>query len=163
MSYLEPALPLLLVLGLVGLIGAWRGSVAGRRPLLLTVSIAGVVLLSTNLFAWFLSLPLEIWYDDKDPAPRGTAEAVVILAGAVNPPLPNQPYSYAGADTYRGLQRGVWLYKHWQPLPILVCGGSVDDVNECLKQVFQLEDQQPVGQHDSGLRSKRLGKLLVLR
>ena len=54
----------------------------------------------------------------------------MILAGAVNPRLPNQPYSYVGADTYRGLQRGVWLYKHWQPLPILVCGGSVNEVDD---------------------------------
>src|SRR5262245_53206325 len=145
MSYIEPALPLLLLLGFIVLIDEWRQPRRGIRPYLFTVSIGGIFLLSTNLFAWLFALPLEIWYDDRDPAPSSSAEAIVILSGAVNPPLPNQPYPYVGADTYRSLQRGVWLYTQWQPLPILVCGGKGNDDEpyaKTMKHVLESEGVQ---------------------
>ena len=125
MSYLEPALPLLLLLGMIGLAQAWRWSKKGRRPWLLTISIIGVLLLSLNVVAWIVALPLEMWYEEI-PVPRGTAQAIVILAGSVNSPTPNRPYPLVAQDTYERLQRGVWLFRHWKYLPILVCGGSFD-------------------------------------
>jgi len=64
-----------------------------------------------------------MWYENV-PIPYESAEAIVILAGAVHSPTPTQPYTFAGQDTYRRLRHGVWLFKHWKSVPILVCGGS---------------------------------------
>ena len=126
MSYLEPTLPLLLALGVVGLVSAWRRSTKGHRPWLLTISIGGILLLSMNVAAWFFSLPLEMWYD-ADPFPPKSAEAIVILSGSVHPPSLNRPYTFAAQDTYERLQHGLWLFKHWNSLPILVCGGMLNE------------------------------------
>jgi uncharacterized SAM-binding protein YcdF (DUF218 family) len=124
MSYLEPALPLCLAIGLIGLIHAWRRSTKGQRPWLLTISITGILLLSMNVIAWVVSLPLEMWYQQESATPKESAGAIVILSGTVDPPRPNRPYAFVSHDTYRRLQHGVWLYKRWEPLPILVCGGT---------------------------------------
>src|SRR5262245_15173140 len=141
MSYLEPALPLLLLIGVAGLVGAWRHSAKGRRPWLLTVSLIGIFLLSINVVACLVALPLEIWYEN-DPLPRESAEAIVILSGSANSPTPSRPYAFAGQDTYRRLQHGIWLFKHWKPLPILVCGGAPDEhepYSETMKRVLESE------------------------
>jgi uncharacterized SAM-binding protein YcdF (DUF218 family) len=127
-SYLEPALPLLLLLGLISVAQAWQVSAKGKRPILHSIAIGGILLLSTNVFAWILALPLEVWYDSNSAAPLQEPEAIVVLAGAVHLPSPNEPYSYAASDTYRRLQHGLWLFKHWgSSLPILVCGGNMGD------------------------------------
>lgn len=128
MSYLEPALPLLLLLALVGLARAWRASTSENRPWLMTISILGIVLLSLNPVAWLLSRPLEMWYDEK-PIPETTVEAIVVLAGAVDSPKPNRPYPLAANDTYIRLQHAAWLFKHWISRPILVCGGGRDNAS----------------------------------
>ena len=54
------------------------------------------------------------------------AEAIVILSGTVHRPTPNQPYTLAAQDTYERLEHGVWLFKHWKPMPILVSGGVLE-------------------------------------
>jgi uncharacterized SAM-binding protein YcdF (DUF218 family) len=89
---------------------------------LLTTGIIGLLLLSMNSVAWVISRPLEMGYV-HDPALSGSAEAIVIPSGTVHEPTPNRPYTLAAEDTYERLEHGVWLYKHWKPLPILVCGG----------------------------------------
>jgi uncharacterized SAM-binding protein YcdF (DUF218 family) len=81
--------------------------------------------LLTECVAWLMSRPLEVWYDET-PIPVGTADAIVVLAGSVNPPLPHTPYALVGRDSYVRLQRAVWLFKNWKPLPILFSGGGVD-------------------------------------
>lgn len=123
MSYLEPALPLLLLIGFAGLVRLWRNAPKGRRPWLPAISLFGILLLSLNAAAWLFSRPLEIWYSE-DPVLEGSAEAIVVLAGAVSVPLPNRPYPLAGQDTYARLQRAVWLFRNWRPVPILACGGG---------------------------------------
>ncbi len=75
--------------------------------------------------AWLLALPLESRYS-HDALPGQDAEAIVILSGTVHHPTKNRPYSLPAPDTYERLQHGVWLFKHWKPLPILVSGGPVD-------------------------------------
>src|SRR5215207_881773 len=125
MTYIEPALPLLVLLGALGVIRAWRSSGTVRRPWLETISIAGICLLTTNVGAWALSRPLEIWYTKAIPAAR--ADAIVVLAGAVNPPTPDRPYPVAGQDTYRRVQHAAWLFRHWNALPILASGGGRQD------------------------------------
>jgi uncharacterized SAM-binding protein YcdF (DUF218 family) len=124
---LEPALPVLLLLSLAGLARQWRRSKPGHRPWLLTIGVTGTLLLSMNAVAWLLSRPLEIWYEDV-PLRLDSAEAIVILAGTVHRPTRNRPYTFAAQDTYQRLQHGVWLFKHWKSLPILVCGGSLKEM-----------------------------------
>jgi len=126
-SYLEPALPILLLLSLAGLAREWRRSKPGRRPWLLAIGVTGTLLLSMNAVAWMLSRPLEGWYENG-PVPPESADAIVILAGTVHAPSVNRPYVFVVQDTYQRLQHGVWLFKHWKPLPILVCGGPLNDV-----------------------------------
>jgi uncharacterized SAM-binding protein YcdF (DUF218 family) len=122
MWYLEPALPVLLLLGLIGLIRAWRRSSAGQRPWLLTVSIVGLTLLSLTPAAWLFSRPLEIWYD-QIPAPSASADAIVVLAGGLNRPTPDRPYVSAGTDTSVRVQHAAWLFKRWGgSRPVLACG-----------------------------------------
>jgi uncharacterized SAM-binding protein YcdF (DUF218 family) len=123
-SYFEPALSLLLLLGVYDVVRRWRCS-EDRRPWLQATSTFGILLLSLNAFAWLLSRPLEIWYSE-DPIPSESADAIVVLSGYVNVPLPNAPYSFAGPDTYRRLQRAAWLFKHWRAVPVLACGGGAE-------------------------------------
>jgi uncharacterized SAM-binding protein YcdF (DUF218 family) len=142
-SYLEPGLPFLLLFGLVGIVRAWRNSQKGDRPILLTIALVGIMLLSSNVFARVLSLPLEAWYDNKEPMPLESAEAIVILAGTVNSPLPTRPYSYPSPDTYRRLQHGLWIFRHWKStVPILVCGGgseSYEPYSQTMRRVLETE------------------------
>src|SRR5215471_10523319 len=90
-SYMEPALPVFLLLALGGLIRAWRASTRKQRPWLLTFSFVGILVLSSNFTAWLFSLPLQIWYEPV-PMPRETADAIVVLAGALDPPAYDRPY-----------------------------------------------------------------------
>jgi uncharacterized SAM-binding protein YcdF (DUF218 family) len=76
-----------------------------------------------NSVAWVVSRPLEIWYSHR-PLPQEPAEAIVILAGTVRDPTPNRPYSVPSRETYERLEHGVWLFRHWKTIPILVCGGG---------------------------------------
>lgn len=122
MTYIEPALPLLLLIGLIGLIRTWR-TAGGHRPWLETFALAGIAVLSTNAGAWVLSRPLEGGYR-REAVPTGTADAIVVMAGAVNAPQPVRPYHLAGQDTYRRVRHAAWLFHHWKALPVLVSGGG---------------------------------------
>lgn len=122
MSYLEPALPLLLLLGLIGLVNTWRRSAKGGKPWLLTVSTVGITLLSLTPTAWVFSRPLEAFYDPTPP-PSTAADAIVVLAGALTPPAPDRPYMLVGMDTHVRLQHTAWLFNHWGgSRPVLACG-----------------------------------------
>src|SRR5262245_63138680 len=94
-----------------------------------------------NAVAWLVSRPLEIWYEET-PFPRGSAEAIVILAGSVHSQTPQRPYAIAGQDTYQRLQHGVWLFKNWKSIPILVSGGTLDEnepISTTMKRVLESE------------------------
>jgi uncharacterized SAM-binding protein YcdF (DUF218 family) len=122
-SYFEPALPFLLLLGLWNIARTRHKGLLTKSSLPEMISTIGILLLSLNAAAWLLSRPLEIWYSE-DPEPHGTADAIVVLGGYVSPPLPNRPYSLAGQDTYSRLQHAIWLFKNWRPLPILASAGG---------------------------------------
>src|SRR5207237_6192386 len=112
---------------------------------LLTISIAGIVLLSLNAVASVLSLPLEVWYD-QNPIPSGDADAIVVLAGAVASPLPPQnPYPVVGHDTYVRIQHAAWLFKHWASKPVLACGGGLDSesYSKTMQHLLEAEGVPP--------------------
>jgi uncharacterized SAM-binding protein YcdF (DUF218 family) len=122
-TYLEPALPLLLLLGCVDVVRAWYRTDRRRRPWLETIVIGGIAFLSMNAGAWLLSRPLEMWYG-RDAMPQENADAIVVLAGTVSPPTRARPYALPAEDTYRRVQHAVWLFRYWRPVPILVSGGG---------------------------------------
>jgi uncharacterized SAM-binding protein YcdF (DUF218 family) len=144
MTYIEPALPLLVLLGSIGVVRAWRGVDNPRRPWLETVSLVGICFLTTGAGAWILSRPLEIWYS-HDPIPAETADAIVVLAGAVEQPSAGQPYPLAGQDTYRRVQHAVWLFRRWKALPILASGGGPKDLAhaEVMRRILAAEGIPP--------------------
>jgi uncharacterized SAM-binding protein YcdF (DUF218 family) len=114
--------------------------------LLLTFSLVGMVLLSTHVFAWLFSLPLEMGYWTDSAIPSAPAEAIVVLSGSVAPPTPHQPYAFVSHDTYRRLQHGLWLHRTWKPLPILVCGGSFENAEpfaQAMRRVLEAEQVPP--------------------
>src|ERR1051326_2881731 len=113
MSYLEPGYPLLLCLAVVALVRSWRGAPMNNKPWLMAFSVLGLVLLSMNLVAWLVSRPLEMW-DDQAPIPDASAQAIVVLAGAVDPPRPSRPYAVAAQDTYLRVQPAAWVFKNWR-------------------------------------------------
>jgi uncharacterized SAM-binding protein YcdF (DUF218 family) len=144
MSYLELAFPLFLFLATWGVIRSWYRSSPRERPWLTTIGTVGLLLLSLNPFAWLFSRPLEIWYD-KSPIPSSGADAIVVLAGAVNPPTPARPYTLAGHDTYVRVQHAVWLFKHWGPRPVLACGGGQENQSDkqTIRRLLEAEGIPP--------------------
>jgi uncharacterized SAM-binding protein YcdF (DUF218 family) len=135
-TYLEPALPLLLLLGIVDVVRAWARSDARHRPWLETFVVGGLLFLSMNAGAWLLSRPLESGYS-YDPMPHDSADAMVVLAGAVSRPSSIRPYALPAADTYRRVRRAAWLFRYWKPLPILVSGNGLDA--EVMRHVLESE------------------------
>src|SRR5688500_969432 len=110
MTYLEPALPFLLLIGFAGLVRAWSLSTRGRRPWSLTVALLGILVLSSRWAAAGFADPLEHGYSDA-PDVAQSAEVIVVLSGSVDPPRPGRPYPFVAHDTYRRLQHAVWLFK----------------------------------------------------
>ncbi len=122
MTYLEPALPVLLLLGGLALIRAWRRGASGRDLLPVGFALLGVALMGSNWVAWALSRPLEGAYS-RSAFPAESADAIVVLGGSADAPTASQPYATVSLDTYRRLRHGVWLVRNWKAVPILVSGG----------------------------------------
>lgn len=143
MTYVEPALPLLLVIGLVGVARTWRRS-TGHRPWLELLALLGITCLSTNACAVVLARPLERGYS-KDLVPQQPADAIVVLSGTVNAPLPGRPYAYPGPDTYRRVQHAIYLYRAWKEVPILVTGGGRPESphSDAMRRVLESEGIPP--------------------
>ena len=79
---LEPALPLLLLLGFAGLVRSWRRSSPGHRPVLLASSLIGIFLLSSNWVACGLAFPLEAAYSrNPTPTDSGRRDRRVVRVG----------------------------------------------------------------------------------
>jgi uncharacterized SAM-binding protein YcdF (DUF218 family) len=55
--------------------------------------------------------------------PAGEADAIVVLAGGMTPPAPEQPEALPNPETYERCARAAWLYRNWRRLPVLTCGG----------------------------------------
>jgi uncharacterized SAM-binding protein YcdF (DUF218 family) len=137
-TYIEPALPFLLLLGFLGIVRTWQQG--HRRPWLQLLSLTGITVLSTQAGARVLAWPLEHHFS-KDVVPQEPAEAIVVLSGTVSAPMPGRPYSYPGADTYRRVQHALFLFRNWKAIPILVSGGGPPDSPhaEAMRRVLQSE------------------------
>ena len=119
LSYSDPVLLFFSILALLG----WLRLGRSPKRWMAAVGIAGLVLLSWPPVDWLLSRPLEIWYPVR-PYPAGPAEAIVVLASAVDPPHYERPYSVPDKFTLNRCLFAAWLHKNWKPLPVLACGGQ---------------------------------------
>ena len=93
-----------------------------HQPRALIFFTLALFLLSWPPLSWVATGSLEWWYTGT-PLPQGEADAIVILSGAAEPPGPYRPVAHLGRDTYSRCRHGAWLYKNWQALPVVVCGG----------------------------------------
>ena len=121
MTYTEPFTLLFLSITAVGLCGlrhhwrtaSWRVAFCG---------FLGLVALTWPPAAETLAKPLTGRYA-REVRPTGDAEAIVVIAGAVNYPTNGRPYILMGRDTYRRIIHAAWLFHNWKSLPILATGG----------------------------------------
>lgn len=127
MTYIQPLTLIFFAAIFVGLIRLRRC----KRVMLPAMAAFTFLLLCWPPVDWLLSRPLEAEYP-MNALPAGKAEAIVVLGSSVSPPQGGRPYAVADRDTYRRSEHAAWLYRHWQPLPVLACGGS------------QSKNQQPV-------------------
>ena len=128
MTYTQPFTLLFLVIVAVGLYGLrrhWR-SVSWRVAF---CGFLGLAALAWPPAAAVVAQPLVGRYV-KEIRPRGDAEAIVVLAGAVNYPTSERPYALVGRDTYRRVMHAAWLFRDWKPLPILASGGPQSRTGE---------------------------------
>src|ERR1039457_2851660 len=114
MTYTEP---LILVFVLIALAGLVR-----RRLALATVGVLGLLLASGPPVDWLWAPPLEARYSSR-LLPASPAQAIVVLLSAVRMPRPNRPYPVPDQATFERCGYAAYLYHHWKPLPVLVCGG----------------------------------------
>lgn len=102
-----------------------------RRHLSRTRFLAGILLSVAILYwtswpgAWLSSASLERFYPPVD-LPRGDAEAIVVFAAGAEPVYPTHPRLEAQKQSYWRTRHAAWLYHHWKPLPIVVCGGPIN-------------------------------------
>jgi uncharacterized SAM-binding protein YcdF (DUF218 family) len=109
--------PLILVFVLIALAGLLR-----RRRVLATTGVLALLLLSWPPIDWLVALPLEARYSGR-LLPASPAQAIVVLLSTVRMPRPDRPYALLDQQTYERCVYAAWLYQHWKPLPVLVCGG----------------------------------------
>src|SRR5579859_1973111 len=119
MTYIQPLLSIFLLMAFIGLLRLRQV----RKPWMLIVGVAGLLLLSWHPVDWLLSRPLEVWYPIRSVPPE-PAQAIVVLSSSVSPPLFERPYPLPDMETYQRCEFAAWLHTHWQPLPVLACGGS---------------------------------------
>lgn len=141
MTYSEPFTFFFLLITAVGLFGlrhqrmtaSWRVAFCG---------FLGLVALSWPPAAEILARPLTGRYVGEI-RPTGDAEAIVVLAGAVNYPTGLRPYTLVGRDTYRRIMHAAWLFHNWKPLPILATGGPESRSGEAaaviMRQILEQE------------------------
>jgi len=118
MTYIQPLLLLLLLIAVTGIVRLLRN----RSSWLAVVGVLGLVLLTWPPVDWLLSRPLEARYPIQT-FPSAPAQAIVVLSSAVNPPIFERPYALPDEGTQHRCEFAAWLHKHWQPLPVLACGG----------------------------------------
>ena len=135
MTYTQPFTFLFLLIAAVGLCGlrphwktaSWRIACGG---------LLGLFALTWPPASVILARPLTGRYV-KEIRPRGDAEAIVVLAGAVSYPTNERPYALVGRDTYRRVMHAAWLYHNWKPLPVMASGGPESRNGEAASVVMR--------------------------
>jgi uncharacterized SAM-binding protein YcdF (DUF218 family) len=135
MTYLQPFTFLFLSLAALGLCGlrhhwrtaSWRTAFCG---------LLGLVALTWPPAAEILAKPLTSRYA-KQIRPINDAEVIVVLAGVVNDPTEQRPYTLVGRDTYRRVMHAAWLFHNSKPVPILATGGSQSRTGEAASIVMR--------------------------
>ena len=123
MTYLQPILPVFLLVALFGWMRWWRSGKCGR-PVILILAIAALFLLSWPPVAWALCHWLEAFYPPR-LLPAGDAGAIVVLASTVYSICPPLPGPELGEDTYGRCRYAAWLYGNWRRLPVVPSGGGI--------------------------------------
>lgn len=126
LQYTEPLLLLFCLIGLVG----WLRVRRSKGSVLVGLGLLGFFVCSWPPFDWLLSRPLEIWYPKRPFDPSARPQAIVVLSAYVESPTQARPYSLPDVDTYKRCEFAAWLYRHWQPLPVLACGGRARNRDE---------------------------------
>lgn len=117
-SYTQPILLILLPCAFAGLWPRrWK-----RTPWLLLLALVGLVLVTVPAADWFISRPLESRYRVRPFNATPPPQAIVVLAGSVDPAHFERPYELLGYDTFERCQHGAWLYQKLHA-PLLLCGG----------------------------------------
>jgi uncharacterized SAM-binding protein YcdF (DUF218 family) len=124
MTYIEPLLPVFLLLTIVGWFGG-LGAVRNKRPRLLLLAIVGMFLISWPPVSWLLLQPFEHQYSYQPPS-AGQAHVIVVLSSYVYPPGPGRPFPVADQDTYERCRYAAWLYANEQRIPVLASGGGIE-------------------------------------
>lgn len=115
MTYLEPVVPVLLLL-LVVFVARWE-----RRRV--AIVMGALVLACWPPVAHLFELPLTYRYPERPPA-DGAPGAIVVLSGHVAFYGDGRRPEF-GLDTQRRLSKAEWLYRHWRPLPVYATGGKL--------------------------------------
>lgn len=131
MTYIQPLLLIFLLMALAGLLRLRRGT----RPRLLVAGLLGILLISWPPVEWLFSRSLEQRYPIQLYPPE-PAQAIVVLASSIRPPIYQRPYAVLGNDTYERCEFAAWLHKHWQPLPVLACGGPIKNMPQAASVVM---------------------------
>jgi len=118
MTYTEPLISVFLILAWIGLLRVKQR----KNSRLLTIGWLGLFLISCPPADWLFSRHLEVWYPVR-ALPGASAEAIVVLSASIEPPHFERPYPLLGRETYQRCTFAAWLHRHWQPLPVLACGG----------------------------------------
>ena len=118
MTYIQPLVLIFLTMAFIGLVRLRHC----KGSCLASSGVLGLLLLSWPPVDWLVSRPLEGRYPIR-PFPPVLAQAIVVLSSAVSPPLYERPYPLPDRETFERCEYAAWLHTHWQPLPVLACGG----------------------------------------
>lgn len=122
MTYIQPLLSILILVLAYAAWHGWRASKEKSWPLLVTIAMVVLFLISWQPFTRRLLRP----YEDRFPLralPAGDAQAIVLISGAMEAPSPATGARLVGEDTYARCLYAAWLYDHWRKLPVLASGG----------------------------------------
>jgi len=138
MTYVQPLLPVLLLVAGGASVLSWRVTRA-RAHRILVFAVAALLLCSWPPTAWLATRPFEVRYAPRPQLPDN-AQAIVVLSSAVYPASPPLPAARLGGDTFERCQYAAWLYSHWRNLPVLASGGgsgAEDDETPAYAQVMR--------------------------
>ncbi|HEY7615408.1 MAG TPA: YdcF family protein [Terriglobales bacterium] len=86
------------------------------------LGVLGLLLVSWPPADWLLSRHLEARYP-RQRFPDARVEAIVVLSAGTAPAHYARQYGLPNRETYQRCEYAAWLYKNWQSVPVLACGG----------------------------------------